>query len=108
MDGEYQLQWDDKVDGKVESTGLKCTFRLEHVGTQVMGEFLQGLPGDGRKALLAGRMNTVPGKPSVLNFWQVEKGYTCSYEITVGVVPIQGVWHDTKGRRGDFTMQRYQ
>lgn len=100
--------WDDKIDGKLDQNDRFCELQITIRGEEVFGEFLRGLPGKDRKALISGRLEGGSGTFNVLSFRQIEKDYTCNYQMSLGGAEFMGVWHDTKGSKGDFLLLKYQ
>ena len=107
IDGEYRLQWDDAIDGQIDSVDKVCLVRIQVRGQRVTGEFIGPVAGENRKAKIEGRVEGSRGT-SLFTFRQVERGYTCGYQMTLGTGSFLGVWHDTKGRSGDFILLKYQ
>jgi len=108
LNGTYRLTWDDKIDGKIDANDRVCELRITVRGEEVFGEFIKGLPGKDRKALISGRLEGGNGIHNILSFRQIEEKYTCSYQMSFGGANFLGVWHDTNGDRGDFLLLKYQ
>lgn len=108
MNGQYRLTWDDKVDGRVEPNDKLARIKIHVVGEEVFGEFVGPIAGQNRKATIVGRVEGGADPTNLFTFRQREPGYTCSYQMTLGTGSFVGVWHDTKGRSGDFLLMKYQ
>jgi hypothetical protein len=104
--GEYALMWDDTLDGKVSESDKVCRIRIKLNGAKVIGEFVGPIMGEYRKAKIEGRVAVAASPIGLFTFRQIESGYSCAYQMTVGTGAFIGVWHDTKGRRGDFLLNR--
>jgi len=114
--GTYRVIWDDLVDDKVEGD-KNCDIVIRVQGSRMTGSFRR--LSDGRSASLEGDIY-LSGEHALTSFRQVEDGYFCGYQLVTGPQPTihmggreappvyRGVWQDSKGRRGDFALFRYQ
>ena len=114
-DGTYRLLWDDELYG-VFTGNKSCEIVVSVARGKISGSF-KGL--DDRQPALRGEMQR-EGQATLVTFRQIEDGYLCGYQMILQPQPTisnglresppvyQGVWQDTKGRKGDFVLYRYQ
>ena len=107
--GDWQILWDDAIDGKLATHLKQCEIRLEMRGRQLSGQFLGKVQGRQRDDQFTGHVHQVKSPLVVLS--QEAEGYTCTYQIyfnqRASATP-RGVWHDTNGACGEFTLKRIE
>lgn len=104
---EWILTWDDSIDSKLSSAEKTCRVRFEVVEGKLKGVFADRVFGVERDAKFSGEV--IVGNPSIFLFSQIEPEYTCVYQIHWSETRSRnriGVWRDTRGASGDFTMRR--
>ncbi|MCA9261052.1 MAG: hypothetical protein KDA61_17675 [Planctomycetales bacterium] len=111
LDGDWQLRWDDTVDASLDGGVKSCSIRLQAVDGRLQGAFVGPVAGRERNAILEGQLIN-HGTGSLLQFYQRESGYVCSYQLCwpqgEPITDAVGVWHDTQGRYGSFALLKYQ
>jgi hypothetical protein len=104
-DKTWDLVWDDKVDDSLDMQSKSCRLHLTLNG-KVSGRFDGPVLGTPRNARFVGTI-IHSDKTSLLLLRQIEKNYTCVYEMqALKDGNYFGVWHDTLGRKGDVELQR--
>ncbi|MEM6798435.1 MAG: hypothetical protein AAF589_02885 [Planctomycetota bacterium] len=106
--GRWQLQWDDDVGQELVDDVKTCELSLKAIDNVVTGEFVGPVAGSERQAILEGHIHG-DDAGSLFTFTQREAGYVCSYQIfwsnaDLDRSEVVGVWHDTRGRSGNFTL----
>ncbi|QDU56242.1 hypothetical protein [Aeoliella mucimassa] len=111
LDGGWQLSWDDQVGQELSGEVKTCEIRLRHVGSKVTGRFSGRVAGTMRNAILEGELIHQSGG-YVFLLQQHEPDYVCTYQIcwteSQGITDKVGVWTDTKGRSGNFSVLKLQ
>ena len=107
LDGQWQLTWDDHVDSQLDREDKTCTIKFADVDGVLTGQFLGLVAGTERDAVITGKLEG-DGATRVLTFQQRESGYVCSYQAIDDGGEINGVWHDTRNRSGDFRLLKLQ
>jgi hypothetical protein len=111
LNGSWQLSWDDEVGSELTGEIKTCELRLRAVDGHLSGNFVGLVAGTERDAIITGTLTELPGG-GVLHLEQRESGYLCSYQIgwPAGghLTQAVGVWHDTKGRSGNFSVLKQQ
>ena len=109
--GSWQLNWDDQVGQELTGEVKTCEIKLQHVGDKVTGTFVGRVAGTERNAILEGELIHQSGG-YVFVLKQHEPDYVCIYQICWtegrGVTDTVGVWCDTKGRTGNFSVLKSQ
>mgnify|MGYP007059383906 CR=1 FL=1 len=107
--GDWQLSWDDSIDGQFVDVKKSCTVKFQVVDGAIAGKFEGPVQGTERNAIFTGEV--LGSYPALLNFTQREPGYTCTYQILWAPSdssPPTGTWHDTRGASGEFTLLKQQ
>jgi hypothetical protein len=110
--GQWQLTWDDQIGQELTGDTKTCDIMFRVVDGTVDGRFVGPVANSERDEIIDGRLhNSASGR--LLTFAQREAGYVCSYQIfwsnsAEDLSKVVGVWHDTKGRSGNFTLRKYQ
>lgn len=111
LNGAWQLSWDDTVGQALVGNIKACDIRFRVIDGTVTGEFVGPVAGTERNAIIDGQI-VEHGDGYLLTFQQRESGYVCSYQIcwpnSRSFTEALGVWHDTRGRSGNFSFLRYQ
>ena len=107
LSGTWQLSWDDDVDSKMANHDKNCSIEFSDVDGELTGRFIGLVAGTERDAVITGRFLGT-GNQRILSFRQIEPGYVCSYQAIDQGGEIRGVWHDTRGASGDFSLLKYQ
>ncbi len=109
--GSWQLSWDDQVGQELTGEVKTCEINLQHIGNKVAGRFGGRVAGTLRNAILEGELIHQSGG-YVFVLKQHEPDYVCTYQICWtegrGVTDTVGVWCDTKGRTGNFSVLKCQ
>ena len=110
--GNWKLSWDDEVGQELVGDLKTCDLSLHSIEDQVSGTFSGPVAGRERDAIIRGRLYCQP-RGKLLLLQQCETGYICSYQIfwdnnAADQSKALGVWHDTAGRSGNFTLLRHQ
>ncbi len=109
LSGAWRIEWDDTVDGKLSDKPKRCFVKLASKGRKLTGEFKGRVVGQKRDAKFSGEV--FGGNAPLVQLIQREKGYTCVYQIYWSPGPNKiprGVWHDTRGASGEFSMLKFQ
>lgn len=109
LTGSWQLAWDDEMDGELGMDGTKWDVRFEKSDDQFTGRVErnedEGVRNSEWKAEAFG--DSTP----LLSLVQKHRDYTRVYQIywapSKDGAPL-GVWHDTHGDSGNFTLLKYQ
>ena len=109
LSGAWRIDWDDSIDGKLSDSPKKCFVKLDTRGRKLTGEFKGRVVGQKRNARFTGEVfgTNIP----LIQLTQREKGYTCVYQIYWAPGPNKvprGVWHDSRGASGEFSMRKFQ
>lgn len=110
LTGAWRIDWDDQIDGKLANTGKRCFVKLVMKGQKLSGEFKGRVVGQQRDAKFTGEVFS-NGRAPLIQLVQREKGYSCSYQIYWEPGPNKvprGVWHDTRGASGEFSLLKFQ
>lgn len=107
LSGQWQLTWDDTVDGELDPEEKNCTVDFKEVDGSLSGRFVGPVAGSERDAIITGKIHGA-GSGRIVNFQQRESGYVCSFQAIDAGGEIVGVWHDTRNRSGDFRLLRHQ
>ena len=107
--GIWQLEWDDSIDGKLDASLKKCNIEFSMAGSSLDGHFIGPVAGTVRDAKITGKI--IARNTPLIQFVQREADYSCAYQIFWNPGPNQlprGVWHDSNGASGEFTLLRTQ
>lgn len=111
LNGLWQLSWDDTVGQELTGDIKTCDIRFRVIDGTVAGQFDGRVAGTLRDAIIDGQL-VEHQDGYLLTFQQRESGYICSYQIcwpaSSSMTEVVGVWHDTKGRSGNFSFLAYQ
>ena len=104
FESRWTLTWDDVVDDSASGPEKVCTVQLEAAEGVLAGRFVGPVAGTVRQAVITGSL-LPPAPESLLTLRQCEPGYTCLYQARrLPNGTFLGVWHDTRGGSGDFTL----
>ena len=109
LSGAWRIDWDDSIDGKLSAKPKKCFVKLTANGRKLTGEFKGRVVGQKRDARFTGEVFGTNNP--LIQLTQREKGYTCVYQIYWSPGPNRiprGVWHDSRGASGEFSMLKFQ
>jgi len=101
----WELAWDDTIDGSLDHPAKVCHLRLAIQNGKATGNFdglVLGLP---REARFSGKLIR-SGSTTLLVMEQREQGYTCVYQMQSLGAGYFGVWHDTRGAKGDVELHQ--
>lgn len=111
IDGSWQLSWDDSIGTELTGEIKSCDIRFSEIDGRVSGKFMGPVAGTERNAAIDGEL-VKRGDQYVLIFLQRESDYVCSYQMCWnrygGIAESVGVWCDSKGRNGNFSLLKYQ
>ncbi|WP_425397940.1 hypothetical protein [Aeoliella sp.] len=111
LNGMWQLSWDDTVGRELTGEVKNCNIRFRVIDGKVEGQFDGRVAGTLRDAIIDGQL-VEHADGNLLTFQQREQGYVCSYQIgwpaSSSLTEVVGVWHDSKGRSGNFSFLAYQ
>ncbi len=112
LSGHWQLRWDDEIGDTLVGEVKQCTVRLREIDGQLAGEFVGPVAGHQRNAILSGDVFRQAGG-TLLSLRQRETGYACSYQVHWQATELDralavGVWHDSEGRNGNFSLLKLQ
>jgi hypothetical protein len=103
--GQFLLTWDDKIDGSTEGSEKRVVLQLQVKGNEVFGEIIGPIDGQRENAIIVGRIDGGDNAVKLFTFRQIETGYTCTYQVTVGRGAFKGEWRDIYGRCGDVKLE---
>lgn len=109
ISGIWQLEWDDAIDGKLDADLKKCNIEFSMTDSRFEGHFMGAVAGTFRDAKITGKV--IDQKVPLLQFVQREADYSCAYQIYWNPGPDRlprGVWHDSNGASGEFTLLKNQ
>ena len=109
ISGIWQLEWDDAIDGKLDASLKKCNIEFSMTGTNFDGHFIGPVAGTVRDAKINGKI--IERNTPLIQFVQREADYSCAYQIFWNPGPNRlprGVWHDSNGASGEFTLLKTQ
>jgi hypothetical protein len=101
----WDQTWDGKVDDVLDRNSKAARVELSFGGGKVSGEFSGKVLGSEREAEFDGRVIEKGGTTLVL-MQQVEKDYICAYQLQATDAGYFGVWHDTRGGKGDVEFRK--
>ena len=100
----WELRWDDQIDGVLAGAPKSCDVKLTVINGRITGGFEGLVLGEKRTATFIGE--ALGMDQSLVLLQQHEPGYVCAYQLVrVSDALMTGVWHDTKGRRGDVILK---
>lgn len=102
----WDQTWDGKVDDVLDRESHATKVELSFGGGKVSGKFFEGKAlGKEREAKFDGRIFEKEGK-AVVVMQQIEEDYVCAYQLQATDAGYFGVWHDTRGGKGDVEFRR--